>query len=127
MVRKIRIRPGARFVIGEYLVDRSLTSPASVSIRAAPRVGTPTHFGKAILAAKTRMTTPPTFCFVIPCFNEEDNVGPTVGSVREAMGRRNDYEIILINDPSTDHTLERFKALASADPRIHDLIYRAHL
>jgi glycosyltransferase involved in cell wall biosynthesis len=67
------------------------------------------------------MTTPPTFCFVIPCFNEEDNVGPTVGSVREAMGGRNDYEIILINDASTDHTLERMRALAAADPRIRVL------
>ena len=26
-------------------------------------------------------TTPPIFCFVIPCFNEEDNVGPTVTAV----------------------------------------------
>jgi glycosyltransferase involved in cell wall biosynthesis len=65
------------------------------------------------------MASLPTFCFVIPCFNEEDNVGPTVGSVREA--RRNDYEIILVNDTSTDHTLERMQALAAADPRIRVL------
>src|SRR5215468_990759 len=51
------------------------------------------------------MANPPTFCFVIPCFNEEDNVGPTVGSVRAAMGRRGDYEIVLVNDASTDSTL----------------------
>jgi cellulose synthase/poly-beta-1,6-N-acetylglucosamine synthase-like glycosyltransferase len=44
------------------------------------------------------MTATPTFCFVIPCFNEEDNVGATVGSVRKAMGGRDDYEIILVND-----------------------------
>src|SRR5215471_12895260 len=67
------------------------------------------------------MTNPPIFCFVIPCFNEEDNVGPTVGSVRKAMGERNDYEIILVNDASTDHTLERMRALAVNDPRIHVL------
>jgi glycosyltransferase involved in cell wall biosynthesis len=63
------------------------------------------------------MASLPTFCFVIPCFNEEDNVGPTVGSIREAMGSRGDYEIVLVNDASTDHTLERMQALA-ADPRI---------
>ena|SRR5215475_262960 len=34
------------------------------------------------------MTTLLTLCFVVPCFNEEDNVGATVGSIREAMGRR---------------------------------------
>ena len=67
------------------------------------------------------MTTVPTFCFVIPCFNEEDNVEPTVGSVREAMGSRRDYEIVLVNDASTDRTLERMQALAAADPRIRVL------
>jgi hypothetical protein len=38
----------------------------------------------------------------IPCFNEEQNVGATVSSVRPAMGQRDDYDIILVNDASTD-------------------------
>jgi dolichol-phosphate mannosyltransferase len=67
------------------------------------------------------MTAKPTFAFVIPCFNEQDNVAATVGSVREAMGRRENYEIILVNDASTDHTLERMQALAAVDPRIRVL------
>jgi glycosyltransferase involved in cell wall biosynthesis len=67
------------------------------------------------------MASLPTFAFVIPCFNEEDNVGPTVDSVREAMGSRHDYEIVLVNDASTDRTLERMQALAAADPRIRVL------
>lgn len=44
---------------------------------------------------------------VIPCFNEEDNVEPTVNSVRQAMRGRADYEVILVNDANTDHTLKR--------------------
>jgi glycosyltransferase involved in cell wall biosynthesis len=67
------------------------------------------------------MANLPTFSFVIPCFNEEDNVGPTVESVREAMGVRDDYEIVLVNDASTDRTWERMQALAAADPRIRIL------
>jgi glycosyltransferase involved in cell wall biosynthesis len=67
------------------------------------------------------MANLPTFSFVIPCFNEEDNVGPTVASVREAMGVRDDYEIVLVNDASTDRTWERMQALAAADPRIRIL------
>jgi glycosyltransferase involved in cell wall biosynthesis len=67
------------------------------------------------------MTAKPTFGFVIPCFNEEDNVAATVESVREGMGGRDDCEIILVNDASTDHTLERMQALAAADPRIRVL------
>jgi glycosyltransferase involved in cell wall biosynthesis len=67
------------------------------------------------------MTARPTFCFVVPCFNEEDNVEPTVGSIRAAMRGRSDYEIILVNDASTDRTLERMQALAAGDSRIHVL------
>ena len=67
------------------------------------------------------MTTVPTFCFVIPCFNEENNVELTVGSVREAMGSRGEYEVVLVNDASTDRTLERMQALAAVDPCIRVL------
>src|SRR5262245_27524748 len=67
------------------------------------------------------MTSLPTFGFVIPCFNEEDNVGATVGSVREAMDARGDFEIILVNDASTDRTLERMQALAAVDAGIRVL------
>jgi len=67
------------------------------------------------------MTTAPTFCFVVPCFNEEDNIGATVSSIREAIAARDDYEIILVNDASTDHTLERMQALAAADSHIRIL------
>src|SRR5258708_9745456 len=64
------------------------------------------------------MTAQPLFCFVVPCFNEEDNVGPTVDSIRHALGARESYEIILVDDCSRDRTLERMQALAQADPRI---------
>jgi len=37
------------------------------------------------------------------------------------MGGRDDYEIILVNDASRDRTLDRMRALAAADPRIHVL------
>ena len=62
-----------------------------------------------------------TVSFVIPRFNEEKNVSATVASVREGMRTRNKYEIIFINDASTDRTLERMQALAAVDPRIRVL------
>src|SRR5258708_32398376 len=64
------------------------------------------------------MTAQPLFGFVVPCFNEEDNVGPTADSIRHALGGRDSYEIILVDDCSRDRTLERMQALAQADPRI---------
>ena len=64
------------------------------------------------------MTAQPLFRFVVPCFNEEDNVEPTVNSICAAVGERTHYEIILVNDCSRDQTLERMQALTITDRRI---------
>jgi glycosyltransferase involved in cell wall biosynthesis len=64
------------------------------------------------------MTVQPSICFVVPCFNEEDNVGPTVESIRAAAGPERPFEIVLVDDCSTDLTLERMQALARDDRRV---------
>ena len=64
------------------------------------------------------MTGRPWICFVVPCFNEQDNVEPTVRSIRSAVGSDRPYEIVLVDDCSTDATLARMQALAAADGRI---------
>jgi glycosyltransferase involved in cell wall biosynthesis len=55
--------------------------------------------------------------FVVPCFNEEENIADTVSSIRTAMGA-NEYEIILVDDCSSDGTLARMHELARHDSRI---------
>jgi dolichol-phosphate mannosyltransferase len=67
------------------------------------------------------MSAIPTVSFVIPCFNEDRNISATVASVREGMRTHDEYEIILVNDASTDRTLDCMQALAAADPRIRVL------
>src|SRR5262245_24378409 len=64
------------------------------------------------------MTERPWICFVVPCFNEEYNVAPTVQSIRAAVGTERSFEIVLVDDCSTDGTLAQMQALAAADPRI---------
>ncbi len=56
--------------------------------------------------------------FVVPCFNEADNVQPTVETIRQVMSPPAEYEVILVDDQSRDQTLARMRALADADPRI---------
>jgi dolichol-phosphate mannosyltransferase len=58
------------------------------------------------------------FSFVVPCFNEQDNVAPTVDAIRRAVAHGDDHEIILVDDGSLDQTLPHMQALASADPCI---------
>jgi glycosyltransferase involved in cell wall biosynthesis len=59
---------------------------------------------------------------VIPLLNEEDNVGPTVNSCGHC-----DYEVVLVNDAGTDHTLKRMLALVATDPHIRLLDNPANL
>jgi hypothetical protein len=55
--------------------------------------------------------------FVVPCFNEEMNVGPLVEAI---LGYYGDYvhEILIVNDNSRDRTAAITRELSKADPRI---------
>jgi polyisoprenyl-phosphate glycosyltransferase len=63
----------------------------------------------------------PTLSIVVPLFNEEDNVTPLleriVGIVERLEGAPS-YEIVLVNDGSTDRTLERLRAEAARRPNL---------
>jgi glycosyltransferase involved in cell wall biosynthesis len=65
---------------------------------------------------------PPDISVVIPAFNEQENVEPLTRELvprLEALGRS--FEILLVNDGSTDATLERARALARGEPRLRVL------
>jgi dolichol-phosphate mannosyltransferase len=48
---------------------------------------------------------------VVPVRNEADNVAPLIGEIVTALDVRGDYEMIYVNDGSTDATSQRLKAL----------------
>ncbi|MFQ5744686.1 MAG: glycosyltransferase family 2 protein [Acidobacteriota bacterium] len=63
--------------------------------------------------------TNPGLSIVIPLHNEEENVAPLLeelGAALAAMG--SSYEIICIDDGSTDETFERLRTLAAGDHRL---------
>lgn len=58
---------------------------------------------------------------IVPCLNEEGNVRAAVCSVKEALSKAcafADYEILIINDGSTDSTGAVIDAIAAADRRV---------
>ena len=60
-----------------------------------------------------------TLTLIIPALNEEVLITPTVEQILERVdGRFADYELILVDDGSTDQTGERMDQLAAAHPRI---------
>ncbi len=54
------------------------------------------------------------FTVVIPCYNEEQGIGPTVSEIERLFSSEEDsYELIVVNDGSTDGTKEVLEKLAA--------------
>jgi dolichol-phosphate mannosyltransferase len=56
---------------------------------------------------------------VIPAYNEAGSIGPTVSSIVAALdAAERDYEVVVVNDSSSDDTAARIDALSAHNPRI---------
>lgn len=61
----------------------------------------------------------PYLTIVVPAYNEEENLAPTVLAIGAKLDELDvTHEIIIVDDASTDATVERAEALAAADSRI---------
>ena len=71
-------------------------------------------------------TTPKTtLSILIPVFNEQDNVLPLYERIKAALHDLAwDYEVILVNDGSSDATEERLRAIALQDRRFKVINFR---
>jgi dolichol-phosphate mannosyltransferase len=56
---------------------------------------------------------------VIPARNEAENIGPTLDALRERLGREGiDYELVVVDDGSSDATPDEVLARATVDPGV---------
>ena len=68
------------------------------------------------------MTETPDLSFVIPCYNEQDNLRALVKAIADSIAPLNrTYEIVITDDCSKDNSWQVLKELAAADPRIRGL------
>src|SRR5262245_25198302 len=60
---------------------------------------------------------------VVPAMNEEENIGPFYGALRAAIDPLTDFdwEVIFVDDGSTDQTLDRILEIREKDPRMRVL------
>jgi dolichyl-phosphate beta-glucosyltransferase len=63
---------------------------------------------------------PPSLTVVVPAYQEEARIGPTVARIREHLDGR-DFELIVVDDGSRDRTIEVATAAADGDPRVRVL------
>lgn len=65
------------------------------------------------------MSESPHISVVVPVFNESENIATTVEAIEESLSRTGKpFEIILVNDGSTDDTPDRIAELAQTNPRV---------
>jgi glycosyltransferase involved in cell wall biosynthesis len=69
--------------------------------------------------------TAPEISLVVPLFNEEENLAELAREIAATMARlARPYEVLFVDDGSTDGSLEVLRALAAADPAIRILRHR---
>jgi glycosyltransferase involved in cell wall biosynthesis len=66
-------------------------------------------------------TSQPSVSIVVPVRNEADNIAPLIEEITAALDSRWDYEIIYVNDGSTDTTGERLKAIMAQRGNLRQL------
>ena len=65
------------------------------------------------------------FSVVIPARDEEGSIAATLGGVTEALGAASiDYEVLVVDDASTDSTREIVEGIAAENPRVR--YHRSH-
>lgn len=64
----------------------------------------------------------PEIAIVVPLFNEADNVEPLVAEITRVFApETRPWELVLVDDCSTDDTWARIQAVGRRDPRVHGL------
>jgi glycosyltransferase involved in cell wall biosynthesis len=65
---------------------------------------------------------PPEVAIIVPVFNEADNITPLTEEVLAAMGGQGrTFELVFVDDASTDETWIRIRKLAERDARVRGL------
>ncbi|RPI78053.1 MAG: glycosyltransferase [Desulfobacteraceae bacterium] len=60
---------------------------------------------------------------IIPCMNEEGNIRQVYERISKALSIYEDFELIFLDNASSDNTLQLVKSLAERDPKVKYIAY----
>jgi glycosyltransferase involved in cell wall biosynthesis len=61
---------------------------------------------------------------VVPVLNEQDNITPLCDQITQALADKHDYEIVFVDDGSSDNSFGILTQLQKADPRVRVIRFR---
>lgn len=67
---------------------------------------------------------PPEISIVVPVLNEEQNIQPLYDEITKALSEKYGYEVIFVDDGSTDESVNTLKELQKTDPRLRIIHFR---
>ena len=80
-----------------------------------------------VTSSRSAESGTPDLSVVVPIYNEIESLVPMVGAVRQALEPTMlDYELLLVDDGSTDGSRELMRELAQEDPRVRIVLLRAN-
>lgn len=68
----------------------------------------------------------PLLSVVIPVHNEAENIEPLIDEIHRALQPRIEFEIVCVDDASTDDTVQRLRSLMPTDARLRVLHHRVN-
>lgn len=60
----------------------------------------------------------PGFTVIVPCYNEESAIRETIEALRTSLGSAGDYELLVVNDGSTDQSAQILEEIAAEDSHL---------
>lgn len=70
------------------------------------------------MSADENVENRPTFSVVVPCYNERDGIGETVATLANDLQSSDEYEVIIVNDGSSDGTEKILEDIAQEYPQV---------
>jgi len=66
----------------------------------------------------------PDVSVIVPLLNEQDNIGSLYEQISQTLGAKNSYEIVFVDDGSTDNSFEVLAGLHEADAKVRVIRFR---
>jgi dolichol-phosphate mannosyltransferase len=70
-----------------------------------------------------KSTAPPLLSVVVPVLNEQDNIRPLISEIIAALDGICDFEIVYVDDGSTDGTRNTLVTLKKSEPRLRVIVH----